>query len=206
MQGTIFTNAHSPNHFLFISKETAEGWCAFLLQESVAFSDPEIFSAFARDFLNIELEITEVIQEKTFSPPIGRVNARFDLFAEDRKHRTIIDIQHERYSDHYHRFLHYQCAALLELAANFQEYRPRVSVFTLVVLTSSVQILAMQILAMQPLSVLTLALQPFAVLSLAVLTLEAQTLITLVGHCHVRQKKLSCARGFKHSCLRMLFK
>jgi predicted transposase/invertase (TIGR01784 family) len=101
-----------------------------------AFSDPEIFRAFAQDFLNIELEIDEVIQEKTFSPPIGNVKVRFDLFAEDRKHRTIIDIQHERYPDHYHRFLHYQCAALLELAANFQEYRPRLNVFTLVVLTS----------------------------------------------------------------------
>ncbi len=101
-----------------------------------AFSDPEIFSAFARDFLNIELEIDEVIQEKSFSLPIGRVKVRFDLYAEDRKHRTIIDIQHERYPDHYHRFLHYQCAALLELAANFQEYRPLVKVFTLVVLTS----------------------------------------------------------------------
>ena len=42
MQGTIFTNANATNPFLFISTEKAEGWCAFLMNESENFSNPEI--------------------------------------------------------------------------------------------------------------------------------------------------------------------
>ena len=101
-----------------------------------AFCDPEIFTAFAQDVLGVTLEIDHVETEKAFLPTVGRVASRFDLYAEDRKHRIIVDIQHDRYGDHYHRFLHYQCAAMLEQVANAEEYRPRLTVFTIVVLTS----------------------------------------------------------------------
>jgi len=101
-----------------------------------AFCDPEIFTAFVEDCLHIHLEIDHVETEKSFAPPIGNVNVRFDLYAEDRKNRIIVDIQHERYADHYHRFLHYQCAAILEQIANAADYQPAMAVFTIVVLTS----------------------------------------------------------------------
>ena len=101
-----------------------------------AFRIPAIFIAFVRDVVGIELEIDQVETEKSFDPPIGRIAVEFDLYAEDKKNRIIVDIQHERYSDHYHRFLHYQCAALLEQVANAQDYRPKLSIYTLVVLTS----------------------------------------------------------------------
>ncbi|KOR27542.1 hypothetical protein TI03_06680, partial [Achromatium sp. WMS1] len=86
--------------------------------------------------MNIELDIDKVETEKAFSPAIGHVDSRFDLFAEDKKHRTIVDIQHVRNTDHYHRFLHYHCAALLEQVVNSKDYRPQLKVFTIVVLTS----------------------------------------------------------------------
>jgi len=89
-----------------------------------AFCDPEIFTAFVRDFLGIEFEVDHVETEKSFNPVIGNVAVKFDLYAEDTKHRIIVDIQHERYPDHYHRFLHYQCAALLEQVATSHDYRP----------------------------------------------------------------------------------
>ena len=101
-----------------------------------AFSKPNIFKAFVKDFLDIELEIDEVEMEKSFSPVVGKVDSRFDLFAEDKKHRTIVDIQHVRNPDHYRRFLHYHCAALLEQVANSKDYCPKLNVFTIVVLTS----------------------------------------------------------------------
>ncbi|CAN2045685.1 transposase [Candidatus Magnetomoraceae bacterium gMMP-1] len=101
-----------------------------------AFCDPEIFSAFASDFTGIKLSIDNVETEKSFDPPVGRVAVEFDLFAEDDKNRVIVDIQHVRHPDHYHRFLHYHCAALLEQVLNSYNYQPELKVFTLVVLTS----------------------------------------------------------------------
>lgn len=101
-----------------------------------AFADPEVFTAFVKDFAGIELEIDRVETEKSFFPPIGRVDSRFDLFAEDKRHRVVVDIQHVKFSDHYDRFLHYHCVALLEQVGNAKNYAPPVTVITLVVLTS----------------------------------------------------------------------
>ncbi len=101
-----------------------------------AFSDPEIFNAFACDVLGVEFEVDYVETEKEFKEPIGRVTSKFDLYAEDKKNRIIVDIQHVRYDDHYDRFLHYHCMALLEQAVSAKNYRPDLKVFTIVVLTS----------------------------------------------------------------------
>ena len=101
-----------------------------------AFSQPHIFSAFVKDFTGVTIEIDHVETEKSFSPIIGKIDSRFDLFAEDKKNRIIVDIQHKRLSDHYDRFLHYHCAALLEQAVNSKNYSPELRVFTIVVLTS----------------------------------------------------------------------
>lgn len=101
-----------------------------------AFCVPEIFTGFVRDLLDINLEINSVETEKSFPNQVGRVASRFDLFAEDKKNRIIVDIQHARYRDHYDRFLHYHCVALLEQIINADNYRPELKVFTIVVLTS----------------------------------------------------------------------
>ena len=101
-----------------------------------AFSQPDIFTAFVRDVLDIEIEIDHVETEKSFPNPIGQVDSRFDLFAEDVKNRIIVDIQHKRFSDHFARFFHYHCAAILEQATTADDYQPKLKVFTLVVLTS----------------------------------------------------------------------
>jgi hypothetical protein len=96
-----------------------------------AFSNPDIFKAFVKDFLGIELVIDKVEMEKSFTIPIGNVDTRFDLFAEDKQNRVIVDIQHVRYGDNSDRFLHYHCAALLEQVASSKDYRPSLKVFTI---------------------------------------------------------------------------
>jgi predicted transposase/invertase (TIGR01784 family) len=101
-----------------------------------AFCDVEVFTQFVKDFLGIQLEIDKVETEKSFDPPIGNVDSRFDLYAEDLKNRVIVDIQHRHFSDHYHRFLHYHCAAILEQVSSAKDYYPKLRVFTIVVLTS----------------------------------------------------------------------
>ena len=101
-----------------------------------AFSKPHIFTAFVNDMTGLSLAFDKVEMEKSFAPAVGRVKSRFDLFAEDKKNRIIVDIQHKRLSDHYDRFLHYHCAALLEQITDAYDYRPKMQVYTLVVLTS----------------------------------------------------------------------
>lgn len=101
-----------------------------------AFCDPEIFMAFVKDMIGLSVEVEYVETEKEFDPPIGYVKPRFDLFAEDSKHRVVVDIQHARTTDHYDRFLYYHCVALLEQIAKAENYHPSLKVFTIVVLTS----------------------------------------------------------------------
>lgn len=101
-----------------------------------AFCDVDVFKGFVRDILGIQLDIDKVETEKVFDTPIGSVKTQFDLFAEDKKNRIIVDIQHERHADHYDRFLHYHCVALLEQIKSSADYRSNTRVYTIVVLTS----------------------------------------------------------------------
>ncbi len=103
-----------------------------------AFCDVDVFKGFVRDILGIELNIDKVETEKEFKPAIGKVAVKFDLYAQDKEGRVIVEIQHQ-YStdDHYDRFLHYHCVALLEQAENAKNYKPPLAVYTIVVLTSS---------------------------------------------------------------------
>lgn len=100
------------------------------------FSQVDIFKAFVKDIIGIDLEIDKVETEKEFIQTIGNVKVEFDCYAEDIKNRVIVEIQHENNSDHYDRFLHYHCVALLEQAQNCKNYRPDLTVYTIVVLTS----------------------------------------------------------------------
>ncbi len=101
-----------------------------------AFGEKNIFIAFVHDILGIDLEIDAVEKDKQYSPAIGSVDTKFDLYAEDKKNRVIVDIQHRRLPDHYQRFLYYHCVALLEQVVKSNDYRPKLKVFTIVVLTS----------------------------------------------------------------------
>lgn len=101
-----------------------------------AFSQPGVFTAFVKDILGIDLIIDHVETEKSFPNTIGNIANHFDLFDEDKVNRIIVNIQHGRHADHYHRFLHYHCAALLEQAFQAKDYRPALAVYTIVVLTS----------------------------------------------------------------------
>ena len=101
-----------------------------------AFSKPKIFTAFVKDMFGIDIEIDKVETEKSFSPIVGKVDVKFDLFAEDKKNRIIVNIQHKRHSDHYDRFLHYHSIALIEQIENSYSYITPMQVYTIVVLTS----------------------------------------------------------------------
>jgi len=100
-----------------------------------AFSHPELFTALVEDFFGIPLEIDQVENDKAFSPSVGKVAIKFDLFAQDTKNRVIVEMQHAHYSDTFERFLYYQCVAMAETIASSKSYKFPVTVFTLVFFT-----------------------------------------------------------------------
>jgi hypothetical protein len=64
-----------------------------------AFSDPEMFTTLVSDFLDIKLEIDFIETDKVFIPFVGSIATKFDLFAEDKKNRVIVEVQHVHYPD-----------------------------------------------------------------------------------------------------------
>jgi hypothetical protein len=79
-----------------------------------AFRKPHIYSAFVRDILDIEFEAKEVFEEYAFHPPVGRVNIRYDLFAEDPARRVVVEMQHIRDDETLDRFLYYHLIGQVE--------------------------------------------------------------------------------------------
>jgi predicted transposase/invertase (TIGR01784 family) len=100
-----------------------------------AFSDPETFSAFARDILELDLTFTHVVQEQAFHPPVGKVDVRYDLYAEDTEHRAIVELQHVREDDMFDRFHYYHLIAQIEQVRTGHAYTIDKTVYTIVVLT-----------------------------------------------------------------------
>ena len=102
-----------------------------------AFGDPEMFTALVKDFLGIELEIDKVESDKAFIPSVSNVSTRFDLFAEDKKNRVIVEVQHVHYPDSYDRFLYYQCSAMVETVRSSSNYKFPITVMSLVFFTGT---------------------------------------------------------------------
>lgn len=100
-----------------------------------AFGDPVVFSAFVHDALGIEFHTDHVEQEHAFQPVYGRVDIRYDLFAEDTARRIIVELQHVRDDESFDRFLYYHLIGQCEQIQGADEYRFRRTVYTLVVLT-----------------------------------------------------------------------
>jgi hypothetical protein len=101
-----------------------------------AFSDSEVFSKFASDVLGLPIEVDTVQREYRYPEAVGRVNVEYDLFAEDVKHRVIVEVQHIRETDFFERFLHYHLVGVVEQPLTFEHYRTSRTVCTVVVLTT----------------------------------------------------------------------
>jgi hypothetical protein len=100
-----------------------------------AFSHPNLFTALVTDFLGIPLKIDEVENDKAFVPPVGSVATKFDLFAEDKKNRVIVEVQHAHYDDSYEHFMYYQCSAMVQTIISSSNYSFPVTVITIVFFT-----------------------------------------------------------------------
>ena len=100
-----------------------------------AFTDPFVLTRFVKDILGIDFDPGRIETEKKFSPKIANIDFAYDIFAESKDHRVVVELQRVEYDYHFDRFLHYHYAAVIELQASAKEYKIEQKVFTVVVLT-----------------------------------------------------------------------
>lgn len=101
-----------------------------------AFTDLTVFTTFVHDVVGIDIEVDIIETEKKFSPKMGNIDFAYDIFAESRDHRTIIEMQKVEYDYHFDRFLLYHNMAIAELQHCSKDYKINREVFTIIILTA----------------------------------------------------------------------
>ncbi|MDM8557920.1 hypothetical protein [Candidatus Parabeggiatoa sp. HSG14] len=101
-----------------------------------AFSDKFVLTQFAKDILGIDIKIKKIETNKRFRPKIARVNFAYDIFAESKDERVVIEVQRVNYDYNFDRFLHYHTMAIAELQRSAKDYQIKQTVYTIVVITA----------------------------------------------------------------------
>jgi len=101
-----------------------------------AFTDPFVFRGFVKDIIGIDINPEKIETEKAFSPKVGTINFKYDIFAEDVEKRIIVEIQKIEYDHNFDRFLHYHLQAITEQQRTSEEYRVDRTVYTIVMMTA----------------------------------------------------------------------
>lgn len=104
------------------------------------FTNVEVFSAFAKDVLGIDLNIDKVETEKVLPSKVSAIKFRMDLFAEDNDKRTVVEIQKVDYDYSYDRFAHYFLANLIDMQRSSKDYSYDKEVYVIVVVTAAYRI------------------------------------------------------------------
>jgi hypothetical protein len=104
------------------------------------FTDVEVFTAFVKDILGIDLQIVKVETEKVLPSKVSAIKFRMDLFAEDKERRTVVEIQKVDYDYSYDRFAHYFSANLVDVQRDSTDYSYAKEVYVIVIVTAPYKI------------------------------------------------------------------
>jgi hypothetical protein len=104
------------------------------------FTDVEVFTAFVKDVLGIDIHIDKVETEKVLPSKVSAIKFKMDLFAEDKASRTVVEIQKVDYDYTYDRFSHYFLANLVDVQRRSEDYSFDQDVYVIVVVTSAYKI------------------------------------------------------------------
>ncbi|MEY4902214.1 MAG: hypothetical protein RLZZ292_29 [Bacteroidota bacterium] len=104
------------------------------------FTDVEVFTAFVKDVLGIDMHIDKVETEKVLPSKVSAIKFKMDLFAEDKASRTVVEIQKVDYDYTYDRFSHYFLANLVDVQRKSDDYSYDKEVYIIVVVTSAYKI------------------------------------------------------------------
>jgi predicted transposase/invertase (TIGR01784 family) len=105
-----------------------------------AFTNKEVFQQFVKDIFGVEINVNKIETEKKFTPKIGHIDIKIDVYAETTDHRFIIEIQKIDYDYNFSRFLHYFLMVLADQQKSAEEYEPEQQVLGVVILTSPYKI------------------------------------------------------------------
>jgi predicted transposase/invertase (TIGR01784 family) len=104
------------------------------------FTDVDVFCAFVKDVLGIDMHINKVETEKVLMNKVSAIKFRMDLFAEDKENRTVVEIQKVDYDYSYDRFTHYFLGNLIDMQRDSKTYKFAKDVYIIVVVTSAYRI------------------------------------------------------------------
>jgi hypothetical protein len=104
------------------------------------FTDVDVFTAFVKDVLGLDIHINKVETEKVLPSKVSAIKFKMDLFAEDEASRTVIEIQKVDYDYTYDRFAHYFIGNLIDMQRSSKDYAFAKDVYIIVVVTSAYRI------------------------------------------------------------------
>ncbi len=88
-----------------------------------AFTDKFVLKCLVRDLFGVDFEADEVQTEKRFEPKISSIDFKYDIFAESKDKRVIVEIQRIDYDYNFDRFLLYHNMAIAEMQRTSEEYK-----------------------------------------------------------------------------------
>ncbi len=101
-----------------------------------AFTDKFVLKCLVKDLFGVDFEAETVETEKRFEPKISHIDFKYDIFAESKDKRIIVEIQKVDYDYNFDRFLLYHNMAIAEMQRTSKEYKTDRVVFTIAVFTS----------------------------------------------------------------------
>ncbi len=104
------------------------------------FTDVDVFCAFVKDVIGIDMNITKVETEKVLDTKVSAIKFRMDLFAEDTQNRTAVEIQKVEYDYTIERFTHYFMGNMIDMQRSSKDYAFAKDVYIIVIVTSAYRI------------------------------------------------------------------
>ncbi len=100
-----------------------------------AFTDKFVLQCLVKDLFNVDFVPETVETEKRFEPKIAHIDFKYDIFAQSKDERVIVEIQRVDYDYNFDRFLLYHNMAIAEMQRSSEEYKTDKVVYTIAVFT-----------------------------------------------------------------------
>lgn len=101
-----------------------------------AFTDKFVLQCFVKDMFGIDFIPETIETEKRFEPKIAYIDFKYDIFAQSKDKRVIVEIQRVDYDYNFDRFLLYHNMAIAEMQRSSREYKTDKVVYTIAFFTS----------------------------------------------------------------------